>query len=342
MAAGFAAPSDHGLTMPAEWAPHERTLIAWPTRADAWRGTGLDAARECHAEIVDAIRQFEPVTLVANPADVESAQRACPAGNVEVIGLPIDDSWLRDSGPIIVTGDDGERLGVDFDFNGWGGRFTPYDKDQAVSRLILEHLGIEHRGSRVVLEGGSIAVDGAGLLATTEQCLLSDSRNPDMHRGDLERALQRLLGVEQVVWLGDGLAEDADTDGHVDNIVHFIEPGRVLLQTATGSDPNRGPMERNRELLEQAGIDVVCFDLLPRTVRPHSSDQVVIPYLNFYYVNGGVIVPLAGIDPDMDDQAISELSEVIPDREIVGVNALTLAFGGGGIHCITQQVPAAS
>lgn len=326
--------------MPAEWSEHERTLIAWPTRVDAWRGAGLDQARRCHAEVVDAISQFEPVTLVANPGDVEDASRSCPVEAVEVVGIPIDDSWLRDSGPIIVVDGTGERIGVDFDFNGWGGRFAPWDKDQAVSGEILQRLGIERSASPLVLEGGSIAVDGEGLLVTTEQCLLNENRNPDVPRAGIEEALTDRLGAERVIWLGEGLAEDADTDGHVDNICAFIEPGRVLLQAAPPGDPNHAAMERNRELLEAEGIEVELLEMLPRTTRP-GGDEVVIPYLNFYIANGGVIVPVAGFDPDMDSEALRRIGALFPGREVVGVNALTLAFGGGGIHCITQQVPAA-
>ncbi|MSW87914.1 MAG: agmatine deiminase [Actinobacteria bacterium] len=326
--------------MPADWEPHERTLIAWPTRADAWRGTGLDAAKACHTAVVDAVSQFEPVTVVANPEDVEEAQKLCPGNNVEVVGIPIDDSWLRDSGPIIVTGAEGERVGVDFDFNGWGDRFTPYENDRKVSTEILKLLGIERHASSLVLEGGSIVVDGSGLLATTEQCLLNENRNLDTPRGDLERALQELLGIDDVIWLDQGLAEDADTDGHVDNICAFLAPGRALLQTAPPGDPNHEPMVRNRERLEAAGVEVETLELLPRAARSGSED-VVIPYLNFYMANGGAVVPTAGVDPDMDEEALGFLRSLMPGREVIGVPALTLAFGGGGIHCITQQVPVA-
>lgn len=328
------------MRMPAEWTEHERTLVAWPTRADAWRGAGLDAARKCHAEVIDAIARFEPVTVVANPAEAAGATRMCPAENVEVISIPIDDSWLRDNGPLIVTDGEGNREGVDFNFNGWGEKFVPYDLDRQVSRHVLEHLGIERRASSLVLEGGSIAVDGEGTLLTTEQCLLSESRNPDHPRGDIEQALRGLLGVERIVWLDQGLLEDADTDGHIDNICFFLEPGRVVLQSAPNGDPNLPLMERNREILEAAGIAVESFGLLPRWRRPNGED-IVIPYLNLYFTNGGAIVPVAGIDPDMDQEALARLGELMPGREIVGVNALTLANGGGGIHCITQQVPIA-
>lgn len=329
------------MRMPAEWLEHERTLVAWPTRLDTWRGTGIEEGRRCHAEVVDAISQFEPVTLVCNPDEADEARRACPEVNVEVLALPIDDSWLRDSGPIVVTDGRGERIGIDYGFNGWGGKFTPFDRDAEVSAHLLSHLGIERHAVDIVLEGGAIAVDGDGRLVTTEQCLLNPNRNPGASRDAIEEAVSGPLGIDEVIWLELGLAEDADTDGHVDNILTFLPSGSALLQGAPEGDPNHGPMERNREILERAGIDVEVLDLLPRTKRPHSGEDVVIPYLNMYWVNGGLIVPVAGLDPDMDSEALSRIGELAPGREVVGVEAVTLAFGGGGIHCITQQVPAA-
>ena len=329
-----------GPRMPAEWTPHERTLVAWPTRPETWRGTGLGEARRCHAAVVDAISQFEPVTLVANPEEAEEARRACPEAGVDVLALPIDDSWLRDCGPLIVRDGD-RRLGVDFGFNGWGGRFAPCERDRAVSGLLLDHLGIERVAERMVLEGGAVAVDGDGLLATTEQCLLNPNRNRSPDRARIEELLGRTLGAERIAWLGRGLIEDADTDGHVDNILSFLPGGKALLQGAPEGDPNRGPMDDNRAVLEEAGLEVEVLELLPRTSRPHTGEQIVVPYLNMYFVNGGLIVPVAGLDPDMDAEALRLIGVLVPDREVVGGEALTLAYGGGGIHCITQQVPAA-
>lgn len=330
------------LRMPAEWAPHERTLIAWPAREAAWRGTTIEAARDVHSQVVAAVAAFEPVTLVADPAHADDARRRVTAENVEVIALPLDDSWLRDSGPIFVTGPAGRRAGIDFRFNAWGGTFTPYDKDAAVAERLLEHLGIERFASPLVLEGGSIAVDGTGRLVTTEQCLLNPNRNPLLERTEIERELRAHFGVEQVVWLGRGLIEDADTDGHVDNVCAFIAPRRVLLQTVGDvEDRNHGIAQDNAVRLRDAGIEVEGFNLLPR-VRREDGSVVAIPYTNFYFCNGAAIVPLGEQDPDMDADALRRLGGLLADREVVGVPGRTLALGGGGVHCITQQVPAAA
>jgi len=328
-----------GLRMPAEWAPHERTLVAWPARPAAWRGTTLEEARAVHAQVVAAIAAFEPVTLVADPDHVGGARRAVTAENVEVVALPIDDSWLRDSGPIVVLGPEGRRHGVDFRFNAWGEAFVPYDRDAAVAERLLEHLGIERFVSPMVLEGGAIAVDGEGTLITTEQCLLDESRNPLLNRKDVETELRLQLGAERIVWLGRGLVEDADTDGHVDNVCMFLAPGRVLLQVASAEeDPNHAALEENARRLAAAGIAVERWDLLPRATRPDGS-VVAIPYLNLYLCNGAAIVPLGEQDHDVDAEALRRLRTLLPGREVVGVPGRVLALGGGGVHCITQPVP---
>jgi agmatine deiminase len=193
----------------------------------------------------------------------------------------------------------------------------------------------------MVLEGGSIAVDGDGLLVTTEQCLLDPSRNPDLGYREIAVELVERLGAERVVWLGDGLLEDVDTDGHVDNICAFYEPGKAILQTvADESDPNWASTRENLRRLEAAGIEVVQLELLPR-IPGEDDGVVVVPYTNFYVANGALIVPVGKVDPDMDQEAIRRLGELYPGREAIGIDGRSLALGGGGIHCITQQVPAA-
>ncbi len=331
-----------GLRMPAEWAPHERTLIAWPAREAAWRGTTIEEARDVHAQVVATVAAFEPVTLVVDPAHADDARGRVTAENVDLVVLPLDDSWLRDSGPIVVVGTDGRRAGIDFRFNAWGEAFTPYEKDAAIARRLLEHLGVERFASPLVLEGGSVAVDGTGRLVTTEQCLLNPNRNPLLDRDEIERELRMHLGAEQVVWLGRGLVEDADTDGHVDNVCAFVAPRRALLQTVAGDDdPNRDAAEENARRLRDAGVEVERLDLLPRTTR-EDGVVVAIPYTNFYLCNGAAIVPLGEQDHDMDAEALHRLRALLPGREVVGVPGRVLALGGGGVHCITQQIPSAA
>ena len=321
--------------MPAEWAPHERTLMCWPAREQMW-GEHFAAAKAEHAAVANAIADFEPVTLAVDPSQ-EAEARAAVRGDVDVVAIPLDDSWARDSGPIFVTGG-GSRAGVHFGFNAWGEKFAPYDRDAAFGARALEHLGEERvDAGDLILEGGSIAVDGEGTLITTEQCLLHPTRNPRLGREEIEARLRERLGVERVVWLGLGLLEDDDTDGHVDNICAWIEPGRALLQTvADEADPNYENCRENAERLAAAGIEVVELSLLPRL--EHDGPPTVVPYVNYYIANGALIVPVTGADTDA--AALELLERLYPGREAVPVSGTTLALGGGGVHCITQQVPA--
>jgi len=297
-----------GLRMPAEWVEHERTMIAWPVRADLW-GSELAAAKLTHANVVGAVARFEPVTVVANVGAGREAAEACGTGHthaVDVIEEPIDDSWLRDSGPIVVRDASGERIAVDFRFNGWGGKYQPFDKDDAIGARLSERLGIPCHDVSMVLEGGAITVDGAGTLVTTEQCLLHPTRNPSLDRAEIEATLCEWLGAERVVWLASGLVEDRDTDGHVDNLCAFIAPGVALTQgTADATNPNAPILADNRARLVAAGIETVSVDVLPYDTI--GGRTVVVPPLNLSFVNGGVIVPVADNDSDSADASVARI-----------------------------------
>ena len=323
------------MRMPAEWAPHERTLMAWPCRTELW-GELLEQARSDHAAVAAAVSAFEPVTMVANPGEQAAQARAACPGEVEVLELAIDDSWLRDSGPIFTLGASGTRIGVHFGFNGWGRRYEPFHRDAAAGGVLAERYGDAVEIAPLVLEGGSIAVDGEGTLLTTEECLLHPSRNPSMSREEIEDGLIGHLGVQRVVWLGKGLAEDRDTDGHVDLVAAFTAPGEVLLQAGPAGTEDEDRMEDNRERLEAAGLTVRRLGVLPFTEV--AGERVALSHMNFYLANGVVVVPLAG--EDGDDEALRVIGDAYPGREVVGVPGAVLAFGGGGPHCITQQVPA--
>ena len=331
--------------MPAEWERHERCLMGWPSRVALW-GELLDQARADYATIASAIAEFEPVTMLARPVDVEEARARC-AGAVEVVALPLDDSWLRDTGPIFVRDAEGHLCGVDFRFNGWGEKYVPYDDDAALAARVLELLGVPRVAGDCVLEGGAIDVDGQGTLITTEQVLLNANRNPGVGREELAETLRLLLGAEHVIWLGRGLVEDRDTDGHVDNICHFVAPGRVVAQTvADPAHPDWLICAENLDLLRRsrdaAGRELEVIELGVLPVLAGSDPPVAAPYTNFYLANDAVIVPVTGEDGDADAQALGVLAGAVPGREVVPVPGATLARGGGGVHCITQQVPVAA
>ncbi|MFJ7204893.1 agmatine/peptidylarginine deiminase [Streptomyces sp. NPDC098789] len=328
--------------MPAEWTPHERCLMAWPTRQDLW-GAVFDTVKYEYAQVATAIAAFEPVTMVALPGSGAEARELCGAG-VDVIELPLDDSWFRDSGPVFVLGPAGERAGVDFRFNAWGGKHHPYDTDDKISAALLDHLGVERVDSRMILEGGSITVDGEGTLITTEQCLLHPNRNPGMSKQEIEAELIARLGVTKVIWLPYGGLLDTETDGHVDGVCAFVAPGKVLVQLP--DDPTHPDYERmraNRAVLETAtdaaGRRLEILDLPQSAFVQVDGKETEVGYLNFYIANGGVVVPVAGLPGDED--ALAVIAAALPGRKVVGVRTRVIAYGGGGVHCITQQVPSA-
>ena len=326
--------------MPAEWTEHERTLMAWPTRAQLWGGVFAEVKLE-YAAVARAIAEFEPVTMVANPGQGEEARELCGDG-VEVVELPIDDSWFRDSGPIFVLGPDGERAGVDFRFNSWGEKHHPWDTDDKISALVIERLGSPRIASELILEGGSITVDGEGTLITTEQCLLNPNRNPGLSREQIEAELVARLGVTKVIWLPYGGLDDYETDGHVDGVCAFVGPGRVLISLPDDpSHPDYQRMQENRAVLEAAtdarGRALELFELPQTAFTEVDGQPTEVSYLNFYIANGGVVVPVA--DVPSDAAALAVIAAALPDRKVVGVRARVIGYGGGGVHCITQQVP---
>jgi agmatine deiminase len=333
-------PQAEGMHMPAEWEHHDATLMAWPARRELWAGQ-YDEASAVHAMVARALVDHEPVTMVAALADRDAAARACGPG-VEVIPIPIDDSWARDSGPIGVVRDDGARAAVDFVFNGWGRKYAPWDEDDALAGRLAEHLGLPVFRAPFVLEGGSVAVDGEGTLVTTEQCLLHPNRNPGLTRAEIEDGLRAYLGVERVIWVPYGLADDDDTDGHVDNVACFVEPGVVLVQGCEDpAAPDHDRLAIDRRCLEGARdaagrrLEVVEVPVLPRARVPRGDRPV--PYLNFYVGNRAVLVPVTG--HPADEKMLALIGSSFPGRDVVPVPGAVLAQGGGGVHCITQQVP---
>ena len=326
--------------MPAEWESHESCLMAWPVRGDLWEPY-FERAKDEYAAVANAIAAFEPVLMVANPGQAAEVERRCGSG-VRALEVPIDDSWTRDSGPVIVVDEDGRRAGVDFVFNSWGERFVPYDNDAAMAARVLELLGIERVPSAMVLEGGSFTVDGEGTLITTEQCLLNPNRNPNLSREEIEAELRRTLGVEQIIWLPWGHAEDEHTDGHVDGICAFVRPGAVLLHTcADPNNPNYELMAANLEVLrnskDAAGRALEVIELTQWPYFDLDGRSLMVSYANFYVANGGVVAPLA--EHPLDAEVLETLAKAFPGREVVGVPARIVRFGGGGPHCITQQIP---
>lgn len=349
--------------MPAEFEPHGGCWMAWPERPDNWR-LGAKPAQEAYAAVAAAIAGSEPVTMAVSDAQFENCRAMLPP-EVRVVEVSTDDAWIRDTGPTFVLDGGGRRRGVDWRFNAWGGTegglYFPWDRDDRVAAKVLEVEGDDRYRAPIVLEGGAIHVDGEGTVLTTEECLLNPNRNPELSREQIERVLLDYLGAEKVIWLGAGVFED-ETDGHVDNLACFTRPGTVLLTWSDDPDDPQHRISRDaRERLEAAtdargrSLEVVLLpspgplrisaeeargvDAAEGTTPRSAGDRMAASYVNFYLANSRIVYPL--LDPRHDEEAAAILRRAFPDREVVGVPAREILLGGGNIHCITQQVPAA-
>lgn len=333
-------------TMPPEWARHERTFISWPVRESmVYPDTHPDVC-DGYAEIVRAMAEFEPVTVVVNPEDLEAVQKFGFGPQVELLPIEHSDAWLRDNGPTFVKNDKGELAGINWRFNAWGGKYAPWDLDDQLAPRILERLNVPRIDAPLIMEGGSIHVDGEGTLITTEECLLNPNRNPELSKADIEEYLRKYTGVSKIIWLKRGLSGD-ETDGHVDNIACFAAPGKVLIQVCDDpSDENYAISRENLEILRQETdargrkLEIIPIQQPPQ--RMHEDSRLTLSYINFYFVNGGIILPVFGGEAeDTDRKAAQRLSEVFPDREIRTVDGMAVIKEGGNVHCTTQQMPAA-
>jgi agmatine deiminase len=317
-----------------EWAPHQAVWIGFPSAADLWLEDLAPAQAEvaAFAAAVHADGKGEQVWLVAaDDAAAAAARRLAPFARVIV--EPFGDIWLRDTAAIIL-GTGADRRGVDFGFNGWGGKYDLPGDDTIGERLAAE-AAIPCSRSDWILEGGAVDGDGTGTFLTTEQCLLNPNRNPGFDRDEVASRLKRDVGATRVVWLGEGLLND-HTDGHVDNLARFVAPNRVAIPEATAEDPNAAAYADAAEALLDADLEVVALPS-PGLVE---RDGEIIPasYMNFYIGNAAVIVPLYGAPND--NAAVEAIQQLFPDRTAIGLRADHVLTGGGSFHCISQQVPA--
>ncbi|MFE0753387.1 agmatine deiminase [Inquilinus sp. NPDC058860] len=335
-------PASLGYVMPAEWEPHSRCWMAWPCRDEVW-GEQMDAARTAYADVAQAIAEFEPVTMVCNPADVAEASLILGNGTpIDVVSMEIDDSWLRDSGPTFLLDRSGHLAGAHWRFNAWGQKYQPYSRDAVVAKRILKHVGARRFRAPFVLEGGAVHVDGEGTVLATEQCLLNPNRNPDVTKAQVEQNLREWLGISTVIWLPEGI-EDDETDGHVDEIACFVRPGVVLaLSTDDKSDGNFDTLQTNLDILRSAkdakGRPLQVIEVPQPARQEHRGKRLSLSYVNFYIANGGVVMP--AFDVAEDERAFRIIRDAFPNRRVVQVHARDIFLGGGGIHCITQQQPA--
>jgi agmatine deiminase len=328
--------------MPAEWAPHDGCWMAWPKRVELW-GDHFEAARRDYARVAQTIARFEPLTMIADPSHEEDARRLC-GSSVNVHTLPLDDSWLRDSAPTIVVHRDGRRAAAAFTFNAWGGKYPPHDQDAMLGERLAALAQLPAYRSELTIEGGSFLSDGEGTLITAETCVLNTNRNPGWTKAQADDELRAMLGVQKIIWLP-GDVTDTETDGHVDGYVSFVKPGTVLCEVvADPQDPRYPIMAENRRVLEVETdargrrFTLVPIVEAPRTAVPAGADGYCRSYVNFYIANGAIVAPAYGIAED--EAALETLRRAYPDRAVERVPLNDLFRGGGGIHCITQQIPA--
>ena len=351
------APTDdaasRGFRMPAEWEPHAATWLAWPHRESDWPGK-LALIPWVYGEIVRHLSRHEPVNVIVPNADAGAiatdllTRAGASLDRVKLWEVPTDRSWVRDSGPIFATTATGARVALDFHFNAWA-KYPDWQNDDRLPAFVAQALRVPAvqptlNGHRVVLEGGSIDVNGRGLLLTTEECLLSTTqqRNPPFARADYEAMFAEYLGITKVLWLNRGIVGD-DTHGHIDDLARFVGPRTVVAVVEdNAADENYALLQENRERLE--GVTDASgskLEVVPLPMpRPVVFDGVRLPasYANFYIANGIVIVPTFN-DPT-DRVALGTLAELFPGREVVGVHCVDLVWGLGTLHCMTQQEPA--
>jgi agmatine deiminase len=327
--------------MPAEWEPHEATWLAWPHNADDWPGR-FAPIPWVYAEIVRKLSRVEKVRILVGSRAEEARARGVlrKAGAamdaVEFLACPTNRSWTRDFGPIFVKHRRGGVAVTGWRFNAWA-KYDDWRKDVLVPAAVAKHLGLTLFRPDMVLEGGSIDVNGAGLLLTTEECLLSEvqQRNPGMGRGEIERHLRDYLGVTGVIWLRRGIAGD-DTHGHVDDLARFVSADTVVVASeGDRSDANYLPLRENYALLRAAGLRVVKLPM-PRPLI-FGGQRLPASYANFYIANGLVLAPT--FNDARDRVALATLARLFPDREVVGINCTELIWGLGALHCMTQQQP---
>ena len=342
------SPQSLNYYMPPEWHQHECCWMQWPhedpnrnsyLEVESWSHFDFEKGRHKWAEVATAISNFEKVKMIVHPMDIKIAKTILH-NSIEICEIKNDDCWARDSGATFLLNDQRKLGGIDWEFNGWG-KFSPHDSDNKIAKFMIEKSSAEYFKSSMVLEGGSIHVDGAGTLITTEQCLLNKNRNPNLSKIEIEENLKKYLNIKKIIWLKHGT--DEGTDGHVDNIACFADENKVLALTCNDKqDPFYDKLNENLEILktekdaEGRRLEVIEIEMSYKRLIP--DDDEPSSYINFYIANGGIVMPSFD-DEKADKKAQNIIKSVFPKRKILALNGIDISLGGGNIHCITQQQP---
>jgi agmatine deiminase len=337
-------PAELGYRFPAEWEPHAATWLAWPHKPETWPGK-FEPIPAVWAELVRNIAQFEHVHVLAGGKQVHSQAQSMVGhvANVTIHDVPTNDVWMRDHGPMFLSGPRGSTPAlVDWEYNAWGGKYPPFDLDNLTPKFAAKVTHRKRFVPGIIMEGGALDSNGQGTILTTEQCLLNPNRNPKLSRSDVERYLVEYCGARKILWLGEGIEGD-DTDGHIDELARFVSPTRVLTAVEEDtSDFNHAPLADNfRRLQSMTDADGRKLEVIPVPMPrrlEYDGQRLPASYMNFYIANGVVIFPTFD---DLADEAVRKiLQECFPTREIRGQDAVDLFWGLGAFHCITQQQPA--
>ncbi len=341
----YKSPLTDGFFLPAEWEPHERTWIEWPARADIW-GEALPQAHAAYAGLVRAVAEFEPVSLIVRPEDEATARFACGRDSaVELHVMAQDDGRIRDNGPMFVIDGMGGVAGIDWQYDGLGGRFRHIDNDRRLAGKLLDEIGLKRYEGELVLEGGAVCADGSGTLIATEAVLLDSNRNREHSHREIEEALAMFCGARRIIWLGGGMAHD-EAGGHVDQVAAFTGPARVAVACGSEADPVQAEVLADaRAQLSEAkdargrALEIVDVPLTRDLFAGTEGHGTQFSYVGFYPVNGGLLVPAYG--DAHDARARDILAELFPTRKAVSVPAGDLAWAGRSLHAAVLAQPAA-
>jgi agmatine deiminase len=339
-------PREEGFYMPAEWHPHAACWMAWPSSVETYQeapeepAVAFQKAKIAYSQVANAIAEFEPVNMIANHADADEVKRLCHS-SINLVVAEIDDGWLRDCGPTFLVHPSGEVAGVDWVFNGWGNK-CDHARDALIAEKILAQAGIKRFACPLVLEGGGIHVDGEGTLLVTENCLLNQNRNPELSKPQVEAYLRGYLNVEKIVWLNGNIPADM-TDGHIDGLACFIRPGVVLAASpADATHPDYEVLQENMAILRDStdarGRPIEVVEMVTPCKRLDNGMIVDACYVNFYIANGGVIIPAYNW-PEEDLKSYQIIKQQFPNHNVIQLDTEVIHYGGGNIHCITQQQP---
>ena len=341
-------PQQQNFFMPPEWHPHECCWMQWPheipyknsyKEIESWSHFDFEKGRITWAKVAKAISNFEKVNMIIHPQDIEIAKKYLD-NSINIYEFENDDCWARDSGATFLLDNQNKLGGVDWEFNGWG-KFSPHDSDNKIAKFMIDKSSAKYFKSSMILEGGSIHVNGRGTLITTEQCLLNKNRNPHLNKKEIEDNLKKYLNIKKIIWLKHGT--DEGTDGHVDNIACFVDERKVLaLACKDKEDPFYDKINENLEILKNSvgadghQLEIIEMEMSYKRLIP--NDDEPSSYINFYIANNGIVMPSFN-DKKADENAQSVIKSLFPKRKIQAINGIDISLGGGNMHCITQQQP---